>query len=48
MVETMIYGRMETDRNQSPDTAILMKSLLVQYYIKRREEANHEVFRQNI
>jgi hypothetical protein len=26
----------------------LMKSLLIQYYVRQKEETNHEIFRKNI
>ena len=48
MVEIMIFGPMETDKNQYPAIAKSMKSLLIQYYIRQREETNHEIFRKNL
>ena len=44
----MIFGPMATDKSQSLGTMKLMKSLLIQYYVRQKEETNHEIFRKNI
>lgn len=48
MEGTAVFGPMVTGKRQSPGTMKLMKRLLVQYYVKQKEEANHEIFRKNI
>ena len=48
MAETMIFGPMVIGKNQSLGTMKLMKSLLVQFYVRQKAEAKHEIFRENI
>lgn len=45
MVGIMTLGPMETGKNQSVVIVKSMKSLLVQYYVRQIQKANHEIFR---
>lgn len=45
MVGNMMFGQMVTDKSQSQGIAILMKNLLVLFYVKQKEEIKNEIFR---